>query len=87
MVLHHLRSVVIAVRGTETPEDLITDGLCGECSLSVEDLDGLIKQVSLPFSVCVYHHLSMSLFSPISMCYMHVALNCNIFFVSPRLFL
>ena len=69
MVLHHLRSVVIAVRGTETPEDLITDGLCGECSLSVEDLDGLIKQVSLPFCVCVYHHLSMSLFSPISVLY------------------
>ncbi|WJZ87987.1 hypothetical protein VitviT2T_007327 [Vitis vinifera] len=43
VVLHHLRSVVIAVRGTETPEDLITDGLCGECSLSVEDLDGLIN--------------------------------------------
>ncbi|KAK2991198.1 hypothetical protein RJ640_027170 [Escallonia rubra] len=27
LVLHHLKSVVIAVRGTETPEDLITDGL------------------------------------------------------------
>ncbi|KAK9289163.1 hypothetical protein L1049_017637 [Liquidambar formosana] len=43
VVLHHLRSVVIAVRGTETPEDLITDGLCRECTLSVEDLDGLIN--------------------------------------------
>ncbi|XP_015887067.3 uncharacterized protein LOC107422170 isoform X2 [Ziziphus jujuba] len=43
LVLHHLRSVVIAVRGTETPEDLITDGLCKECSLSTEDLEGLIN--------------------------------------------
>ncbi|GFY92857.1 lipase class 3 family protein [Actinidia rufa] len=43
VVLHHLKSVVIAVRGTETPEDLITDGLCRECTLSMEDLDGLIK--------------------------------------------
>ncbi|TXG72901.1 hypothetical protein EZV62_001480 [Acer yangbiense] len=40
LVLHHLRSVVIAVRGTETPEDLITDGLGKECILSTEDLDG-----------------------------------------------
>uniref|UniRef100_A0A5B7ATG0 Uncharacterized protein n=1 Tax=Davidia involucrata TaxID=16924 RepID=A0A5B7ATG0_DAVIN len=43
VVLHHLKSVVIAVRGTETPEDLITDGLCRECTLSAEDLDGLIN--------------------------------------------
>ncbi|MCL7038699.1 hypothetical protein MKW94_016877 [Papaver nudicaule] len=43
VVLHHLRSVVIAVRGTETPEDLITDGLCRECTLSEKDLDGLIS--------------------------------------------
>ncbi|KAK0607670.1 hypothetical protein LWI29_018442 [Acer saccharum] len=43
LVLHHLRSVVIAVRGTETPEDLITDGLGKECILSTEDLDGLIN--------------------------------------------
>ncbi|PSS23989.1 Sn1-specific diacylglycerol lipase [Actinidia chinensis var. chinensis] len=43
VVLHHLKSVVIAVRGTETPEDLITDGLCRECTLSMEDLDGLIN--------------------------------------------
>ncbi|KAK6930615.1 Fungal lipase-like domain [Dillenia turbinata] len=40
LVSHQLRTVVIAVRGTETPEDLITDGLCGECTLTVEDLDG-----------------------------------------------
>ncbi|XP_077211969.1 lipase class 3 family protein isoform X2 [Tasmannia lanceolata] len=44
VVLHHLRSVVIAVRGTETPEDLITDGLCRECPLSMGDLDGLINE-------------------------------------------
>ncbi|PON37785.1 Fungal lipase-like domain containing protein, partial [Parasponia andersonii] len=43
IVLHHLRSVVIAVRGTETPEDLIIDGLCRECILSAKDLDGLIN--------------------------------------------
>ncbi|KAL2900756.1 Sn1-specific diacylglycerol lipase alpha [Bienertia sinuspersici] len=45
VVLHDIRSVVIAVRGTETPEDLITDGLCRETALTMEDLDGLIKQV------------------------------------------
>jgi hypothetical protein len=45
VVLHHLRSVVISVRGTETPEDLITDGLGRECLLSRDDLDGLIKHV------------------------------------------
>ncbi|KAJ7957348.1 Sn1-specific diacylglycerol lipase beta [Quillaja saponaria] len=43
VVLHHLQSIVIAIRGTETPEDLITDGLCRECILSAEDLDGLIN--------------------------------------------
>lgn len=43
VVLHDIRTVIISVRGTETPEDLITDGLCGECTLSPEDLDGLIK--------------------------------------------
>lgn len=43
VVLHHLRLVVIAVRGTETPEDLITDGLCKECTLSADDLDGLMN--------------------------------------------
>ncbi|GAV82892.1 Lipase_3 domain-containing protein [Cephalotus follicularis] len=50
VVLHHLRSVVIAVRGTETPEDLITDGLGRACYLSASDLDGLIKQVYLYLS-------------------------------------
>ncbi|XP_022150370.1 sn1-specific diacylglycerol lipase beta isoform X2 [Momordica charantia] len=43
LVLHDVRCVVIAVRGTETPEDLITDGLCRECALSEEDLDGLMN--------------------------------------------
>jgi hypothetical protein len=43
VVLHDLNTVVIAIRGTETLEDVITDGLCKECSLTVDDLDGLIK--------------------------------------------
>nr|XP_010930154.1 uncharacterized protein LOC105051408 isoform X2 [Elaeis guineensis] len=43
VVLHDQRSIIIAVRGTETPEDLITDGLCRECALTTEDLDGLIN--------------------------------------------
>lgn len=43
VVLHDLKTVVIAIRGTETPEDVITDGLCRECSLTMDDLDGLIK--------------------------------------------
>lgn len=50
VVLHHARTIVIAVRGTETPEDLITDGLCKACPLSVEDLDGLVKYVALVVS-------------------------------------
>ncbi|KAF3771496.1 hypothetical protein EJ110_NYTH60404, partial [Nymphaea thermarum] len=47
VVLHDWRSVVIAVRGTETPEDLLTDGLCRECILTDEDLDGLINNEHL----------------------------------------
>lgn len=43
IVLHDLKSVVISVRGTETPEDLLTDGLCRNCTLSTDDLDGIIK--------------------------------------------
>ncbi|PIA29866.1 hypothetical protein AQUCO_05800146v1 [Aquilegia coerulea] len=43
VILHHLQTVVIAVRGTETPEDLITDGLCRESPLEMDDLDGLIN--------------------------------------------
>lgn len=54
VVLHHLQTVVIAIRGTETPEDLITDGLCLECTLSAEDLAGLIKYFSPSFSPVEY---------------------------------
>ncbi|XP_057851493.2 uncharacterized protein LOC131061694 isoform X1 [Cryptomeria japonica] len=43
VVVHHLQCVVIAVRGTETPEDLLTDGLCRECMLSEKDLHGLLN--------------------------------------------
>ncbi|XP_024008962.1 sn1-specific diacylglycerol lipase beta isoform X2 [Eutrema salsugineum] len=45
IVLHYLRCVVIAVRGTETAEDLITDGLGRACSLTAEDLEGLTKHI------------------------------------------
>uniref|UniRef100_A0A0D9W6I4 Uncharacterized protein n=1 Tax=Leersia perrieri TaxID=77586 RepID=A0A0D9W6I4_9ORYZ len=48
VVLHDKKTVVIAVRGTETPEDLITDGLCRECAFTMEDLDGLVKCEQLP---------------------------------------
>ncbi|BAT93517.1 hypothetical protein VIGAN_08002700 [Vigna angularis var. angularis] len=51
VVLHHLQSVVIAIRGTETPEDLITDGLCKECSLSVNDLAGLINSNYIHYDI------------------------------------
>ncbi|CAI9102755.1 OLC1v1001075C1 [Oldenlandia corymbosa var. corymbosa] len=43
VVVHHLKSIVIAVRGTETPEDLITDGLGRERNLNIEHLDYLIN--------------------------------------------
>ncbi|XP_027363289.1 uncharacterized protein LOC113870922 isoform X2 [Abrus precatorius] len=51
VVLHHLQSVVIAIRGTETPEDLITDGLCKECTLSADDLAGLINCNYIPSDI------------------------------------
>ncbi|KAF0919729.1 hypothetical protein E2562_031072, partial [Oryza meyeriana var. granulata] len=51
VVLHDLKTLVIAIRGTETPEDVITDGLCRECSLTVDDLDGLINSDQLPLQV------------------------------------
>ncbi|KAE8712325.1 putative transcription factor [Hibiscus syriacus] len=51
VVLNDLRSVVIAVRGTETPEDLIIDGLGREHSLTVMDLDGLINSSDIQPSV------------------------------------
>ncbi|KAL6840346.1 hypothetical protein ACP4OV_030156 [Aristida adscensionis] len=47
VVLHDLNTVVIAIRGTETLEDVITDGLCKECSLTLDDLDGLINSDQL----------------------------------------
>jgi len=47
IVLHDLRTVVIAIRGTETLEDVITDGLCRQCSLTMDDLDGLINSDQL----------------------------------------
>ncbi|XP_016460829.2 uncharacterized protein LOC107784247 isoform X2 [Nicotiana tabacum] len=42
VVLHNVKSVVIAVRGTETPEDLITDSLGRECCLTEGELDSLL---------------------------------------------
>ncbi|KAL5216203.1 hypothetical protein ABZP36_007604 [Zizania latifolia] len=48
VVLHNKKTIVIAVRGTETPEDLITDGLCRECAFTMEDLDGLVNCEQLP---------------------------------------
>ncbi|GMJ01731.1 hypothetical protein like AT1G05790 [Hibiscus trionum] len=51
VVLNDLRSVVVAVRGTETPEDLIIDGLGLEQSLTVMDLDGLINSSCIHPSV------------------------------------
>ncbi|KAK8549274.1 hypothetical protein V6N13_008951 [Hibiscus sabdariffa] len=51
VVLNDLRSVVVAVRGTETPEDLIIDGLGLEHSLTMMDLDGLINSSCIHPSV------------------------------------
>ncbi|CAK9277152.1 unnamed protein product [Sphagnum jensenii] len=42
VVLRKLRTVLVAIRGTETPEDLLTDGLSQECLLSNTDLLGLL---------------------------------------------
>jgi hypothetical protein len=42
VVLRELRTVLVAIRGTETPEDLLTDGLSQECHLSNTDLLGLL---------------------------------------------
>ncbi|GJV61568.1 hypothetical protein Tco_1467668 [Tanacetum coccineum] len=44
LVHHHIKCVVICVRGTETPEDLLTDGLSRECMLATEDFDGIIQK-------------------------------------------
>ncbi|GKA78763.1 hypothetical protein Tco_0785300 [Tanacetum coccineum] len=43
LVHHHIKCVVICVRGTETREDLLTDGLSRECMLATEDFDGIIQ--------------------------------------------
>lgn len=50
-VLRHLKTVVVSVRGTETPEDLLTDGLGRECKLSDSDLLGLLKGDNVPDEV------------------------------------
>ena len=44
-VVHHLRCVIVAVRGTESPEDLLTDGLGKESMLNQIDL-GFLTYVS-----------------------------------------
>ncbi|XP_024988747.1 uncharacterized protein LOC112523389 isoform X2 [Cynara cardunculus var. scolymus] len=56
VVLHHIKSVVICVRGTETPEDLLTDGLSRECMLATEDIDGLIYDNLIPPGSAYYGH-------------------------------
>nr|GEW02744.1 Sn1-specific diacylglycerol lipase beta [Tanacetum cinerariifolium] len=40
VVLHHIKCVVLCVRGTKTLEDLMTDGLSRKCMLAKEDFDG-----------------------------------------------
>ncbi|XP_076905914.1 uncharacterized protein LOC143561826 [Bidens hawaiensis] len=57
VVVHHkIKSVVICVRGTETPEDLLTDGLSRECLLSTQDIDGLIYDNLIPPGSTHYGH-------------------------------
>ncbi|KAI3764519.1 hypothetical protein L2E82_14530 [Cichorium intybus] len=56
VVLHNIKSVVICVRGTETPEDLLTDGLSRECVLATEDIDGLIYDNLIPPGSGYYGH-------------------------------
>lgn len=43
VALHELKILLVAVRGTETCEDLLTDGLGKESELSDSDLLGLLK--------------------------------------------
>lgn len=43
VALHKLKILLVAVRGTETCEDLLTDGLGRESELSDSDLLGLLK--------------------------------------------
>ncbi|KAJ0668841.1 putative fungal lipase-like domain, alpha/Beta hydrolase [Helianthus annuus] len=56
VVLHDIKSVVICVRGTETPEDLLTDGLSRECLLATQDIDGLIYDNLIPPGSTHYGH-------------------------------
>ncbi|URE42619.1 Lipase (class 3) [Musa troglodytarum] len=67
VVLHDKKAIVIAIRGTETPEDLITDGLCRECTLTVEDLDdaspsetsGFLSSLLGPGSECYGYEVNI----------------------------
>lgn len=43
VVLKKLKIVLVAVRGTETPEDLLTDGLSEDTPLTDSDLQWLLK--------------------------------------------
>ncbi|KAD7117223.1 hypothetical protein E3N88_04491 [Mikania micrantha] len=56
VVLHDIKSVVISVRGTETPEDLLTDGLSRECLLAPQDIDGLMYDNLIPPGSTHYGH-------------------------------
>lgn len=50
-VVHRLQCVIVAVRGTETPEDLLTDGLGRECMLMESDLHGLLQSENISESL------------------------------------
>ncbi|KAL4586014.1 hypothetical protein LXL04_010644 [Taraxacum kok-saghyz] len=56
VVLHDIKCMVICVRGTETPEDLLTDGLSRECVLATEDIHGLIYDNLIPPGSGYYGH-------------------------------
>ncbi|CAN0881073.1 hypothetical protein LINGRAHAP2_LOCUS14012 [Linum grandiflorum] len=58
IVLNQSKRVVVAVRGTETPEDLIIEGLGKACPLSTTDLDGLLNR-NLDLSFPHYAHLGI----------------------------
>ncbi|XP_022929839.1 sn1-specific diacylglycerol lipase beta isoform X1 [Cucurbita moschata] len=82
LVLHDVKCVVIAVRGTETPEDLITDGLCRECALSEEDLDGLINgdiqpNVKQRIMSSFPHHAHSGIVEAARDLYMQIEGNCR----------
>ncbi|XP_008445625.2 uncharacterized protein LOC103488587 isoform X5 [Cucumis melo] len=83
LVLHDVKCVVIAVRGTETPEDLITDGLCREYTLTEEDLDGLINSDHIQLSVkqriisSSPHHAHSGIVEAARELYMQIEGNCK----------